>query len=181
MHRLSLSSHALRPNCRPKRHGFTMVELLMVIAVIGILAAILLPNLLGATDKAKIVTTKTLIKQMAPAMDEYRKLHPRSEYPKDNQSTGDTIELVKQLLERDLYNFQDDNLSLTEPWELVDAWETPFHYYVWLGKSETEKQAEIAHNKNGYDLESAGPDKDFATLEDNIPNWSRKLTEETDD
>lgn len=181
MYRLPLSSHALRPSVRRVHRGFTMVELLMVIAVIGILAAILLPNLLGATDTAKVVTTKTLISQLAPAMDEYRKVHPRSEYPKDNPTTGDTVTLVLELVDRGLYAFQDDNLSLQEPYEMVDAWLEPFQYFVWLGKSEQEKAEVRAHNKNGYDLESSGEDKDFATPEDNIANWARKLTEDKDD
>ena len=38
---------------RRKQKGFTLIELLIVVAIIGIIAAILIPNLLDALQKAK--------------------------------------------------------------------------------------------------------------------------------
>ena len=40
-------------NSRRGQKGFTLIELLIVVAIIGIIAAILIPNLLDALQKAK--------------------------------------------------------------------------------------------------------------------------------
>ena len=54
-----------------KTKGFTLIELLIVIAIIGIVAAIAVPNLLTALHKSKVKATMGDMKNIATAIEAY--------------------------------------------------------------------------------------------------------------
>jgi type II secretion system protein G len=53
------------------RSGFTLIELLIVVAIIGILAAIAVPNFLNAQVRAKVARVKSDIRAIAQAQEMY--------------------------------------------------------------------------------------------------------------
>ena len=54
-----------------KTKGFTLIELLIVIAIIGIVAAIAIPNLLTALQKSKLKATMGDMKSIGTAIESY--------------------------------------------------------------------------------------------------------------
>src|SRR3546814_4272638 len=57
---------------RSAEHGFTLVELMVVIVIIGLLATIVAVNVLPATGKARTEKAKADIATLEQALDQYR-------------------------------------------------------------------------------------------------------------
>lgn len=54
------------------QRGFSLIEILVVLVIIGLLVGIVAPNMLGKADQARIDTAKAEFKQMQTALDMYR-------------------------------------------------------------------------------------------------------------
>jgi general secretion pathway protein G len=65
------SSARRRRDVCPRQGGFTLLELIIVVAVIGILATIVMPQLLHTPDKAKEAVLRTDLRTFRDVIDQY--------------------------------------------------------------------------------------------------------------
>ncbi|HPA46087.1 MAG TPA: prepilin-type N-terminal cleavage/methylation domain-containing protein [bacterium] len=79
-----------------RRHGFTLIELLIVVAIIGILAAIAVPNFLNARTKAQVARVFADMKALGTAMDMYG-LDNGNKYPFTNTTNVDILKPFQRL------------------------------------------------------------------------------------
>ncbi len=111
---------------RTKQRGFTLIELLIVVAIIGIIAAIAIPNLLNAINRGKQKRTMADLRSIATAIESYS--IDNSTYPAAS-SLATLVPLVEPIYIKTL--------------PLVDGWgrsytidSTPVQYTVWSGGSD---------------------------------------------
>jgi general secretion pathway protein G len=72
-----------------KQKGFTLIELLIVVAIIGIIAAIAIPNLLNAIDRGKQKRSMADIRSIGTAVESYAV--DNNFYPKNQSSVPTTL------------------------------------------------------------------------------------------
>lgn len=66
-----------------KNKGFTLIELMIVVAIIGILANIAIPAYSGYIKQAKLTEVHALMQRLKPNIDEFYYKHGR--FPKNNK------------------------------------------------------------------------------------------------
>lgn len=97
---------------RNRRSGFTLVELLMVVCILGILYAGAKLVLTGQDQEARITTTRGSIATIEQALQMFAMTH--------NGKFPDSLEELTQ--------GTDDKPGLLREGALTDSWGTPFQY-----------------------------------------------------
>ena len=73
---------------KKREEGFTLIELVIVIAIIGILMAIAIPNYMSARRTAAINATKSNLRNLATALELYMAENNLSTYPANDEING---------------------------------------------------------------------------------------------
>jgi general secretion pathway protein G len=164
---------------RSARSGFTLIEIMIVVAIIGILVVVLLAVLLNAQKKGEVAKAENFVSNAVPqAMKQWQTDNGKNDstYPSspdltdgDSYSRGN-IELFKELIldpkdkGKNAYIEESAYLKGEEGGKPVflDPWNNFYIYRNYsMKKSATGKNRVFSgkrYNENTYDIISRGPD-----------------------
>ncbi|GAA0811936.1 type II secretion system major pseudopilin GspG [Colwellia sp. D2M02] len=136
---------------KQKNQGFTLLEVMVVIVILGILASMVVPNLMGSQERANMQKAVSDITALETSLSLYKM--DNYDYPTTDQGLEALVE--RSDVEPEPRRFPEDGYIKRLP---KDPWGNE---YVLLNPGENGKM----------DVFSAGPDGEAGT-EDDIGNWN---------
>lgn len=134
--------HATCPQ-KPFRvqRGFTLIEIMVVVVIIGVLGAIVVPQFMSRPDQAKVTAARIDIQAIATALEMYRL--DNAHYPSTQQGLEALVKRPSGLPTARGWNPEGYLKSMP-----VDPWNTPYQYL----------NPGVKSPEGTYDLYSLGAD-----------------------
>ncbi len=139
-----------RPSRSGRQSGFTLIEIMVVIVILGILAAVVVPNIMSRPDEARIAKAKQDIRALSTSLDLYKL--DNYAYPTTDQ--GIEALATKPTSAPEPKHYREEGYLKKVP---MDPWQNPYQY--------------LNPGEHGLiDIYSLGPDQ--TPSEDDIGNWN---------
>lgn len=145
--RVPCPKHSLRVSL-PEQRAFTLIELLLVLVILGILAAIVVPKFSGRTEQARVTAAQSQIATFGTALDAFEV--DLGAYPKGKNGLAELVQSPANA-----QNWRGPYLKQNIP---NDPWG---HAYIY--------ECPGKRNPSSYDIASMGPDGRLGG-EDDITN-----------
>ena len=136
---------------RGRKSGFTLVEIMVVVVIIGLIAALVIPNIGGRTKQAQVSSAKTQIASFEQALDLY--MLDNGFYPTTDQGLRALVEIPTISPEPNNYpkgGYLKKKSVPKDPWGNEYGYRSPGEH-------------------GDYDIFSLGPDGKES--DDDINNW----------
>lgn len=137
---------------RKKQQGFTLIEVMVVVMILGILAAIVVPRIVSRPEEAKIVKAKQDIARIEAALDLYRL--DNGMYPTQQQGLPALVQ--KPTIPPVPQHWQSEGYLNRLP---EDPWGTEYHYR----NPGTHGTIDVYSSGSGQETPEGGPSE--------IGNW----------
>ena len=135
--------------------GFSLIELLLVLVILAVLAAVVVPKFTSRSEQARVTAAQTDIASLETALEAFEIDSGR--YPTGDEGLEALVLEPAGLQEAAWKGPYIKRGVPKDPWGNEYLYEQPGRY-----------------NTNSYDLSSAGPDLQQGT-EDDIVNWNEEL------
>lgn len=122
---------------QPTRHAFTLVELMVVVVILGILAATIVPKFMETTKDAKVSAAKSAVAELENALDRFYVNMDR--YPTPDEGLKVLVDPPASEDKR----WRGPYIKQVRP----DPWGKPYQY-----------RTPSTHGRSGFDVWSQGAD-----------------------